>query len=338
MTTFQKATKKKSKLRIALEGPAGSGKTYTALAIATALCPGGLVAVLDTERGSASLYAGDPFDFVTAEMIGDYHPDRFIKAIKAAEDDGVDVLILDSITHEWKGKGGCLDLHEKATQADRNKNSYTAWAKITPLHNAFLDAINAASIHIIATMRSKTEYVIQENSRGKKAPVRVGMGAEMRPGSEFEFDIIGELDMDNTLVITKTRCSALSGGVFPKAGADVASILNDWLNSGEPPELDALALATADLEGAVAGDLHWTQAEHYYKFEAWAEKEHGLTSTEVIAALGNATDLTKKEAMDLVWYYAKEKHEKTQRPDPEDASLESYEMGAPEGLDPKVEW
>lgn len=231
--TFAQATKKQAKLRMALIGPSGSGKTYTALSIASALVPGGTIAVIDTERGSASLYAGDPFTFLHGELVDNYHPDRFVEAIKAAETAGVDVLIIDSISHEWNGPGGCLDLVEKF-KSKYGGNKFAAWGDVTPIHDRLLDTINASRMHIIATMRAKTQYILIDDDKGRQKPQKVGMGPIQRDGAEYEFGIIGELDQDNTLVITKTRCSALNGGIFRKAGADVADILSAWLTDGAP--------------------------------------------------------------------------------------------------------
>ena len=228
--SFEKATKKQAKLRTALIGPSGSGKTYTALRIAEALVPGGKIAVLDTERGSSALYADD-FDFLVAELTDNYHPNRFVEAIHDAEAAGIDVLIIDSLSHEWNGPGGCLELVD-TLKAKYKGNQFPAWGEVTPLHNRVMDTINASTMHIIATMRSKMQYVLEEDDKGKTKPVKLGMGPIQRDGAEYEFGIIGELDHDNTLVITKTRCSALTGSVFPKAGPEIAAILKAWLTDG----------------------------------------------------------------------------------------------------------
>src|SRR5262245_61108076 len=175
---FHKATKKQSRLRLAIAGPAGSGKTFTALQVASEM--GGKIAVIDTERGSASKYS-DRFEFDVIEL-DDFHPDNYVEAIHAAERAGYDILIIDSTTHEWNGKNGILELHEAAIQRQRTKNSYTAWADVTPLHNKFIDAILQCKCHVIASVRSKVDYVQEKNERGQTEVKKVGMASIRREG------------------------------------------------------------------------------------------------------------------------------------------------------------
>lgn len=233
--TFSKAVKTQAKLRLAIAGPSGSGKTYTALAISKTLANGGRVAMVDTEHGSASKYA-DLFDFDVMELEPPFHPDRFVRAVAEAAQAGYAVIILDSLTHAWSGTGGLLDEVDKIARQMRNPNSFAAWKDATPIQNRLVDAIIQAPIHIIATMRSKQEYVLSTDERGKQTPKKVGMTPQQRDGFEYEFDVFGEMDIDNTLLITKTRCPALTGGVYKRPGADVAAILNTWLQGAPAPE------------------------------------------------------------------------------------------------------
>lgn len=226
---FKKAVKHESKLRLAIAGPSGSGKTYTSLAIGTAL---GRVAVVDTESGSASKYA-DLFDFDVMEIDAPFHPNKYIEAIKGAVQAGYDVVILDSLSHAWFAEGGVLSIVDAAAARSRSGNSYTAWKEGTPVHNSLITAILTAKIHVIGTMRSKTEYVMTINDKGKQTPQKMGMAPVQRDGMEYEFDVMIDMDINNRGVVTKTRCSALTGAVIDKPGADVAQILKDWL-SGEP--------------------------------------------------------------------------------------------------------
>lgn len=227
--TFTKATKKKAKLRLALIGPSGSGKTWTALKIATEF--GGKIAVIDTEHGSASKYAGT-FQFDVLDL-DDPSVEQYVAAIHAAEDAGYDFIIVDSMTHAWQW---AIDEADRVATAQRGGNSFTAWAKVTPKWNQFLRAFVACKSHIIGTARSKTEYVIEQNERGKSAPKKVGMGAVLRDGAEYEFDVVGEMDLQNNLVVSKTRCSKLNGAVIAKPGKQVADTLKAWLEDGaEPP-------------------------------------------------------------------------------------------------------
>lgn len=230
---FKKATKHEAKLRFALIGPAGAGKTYTALRVAQVLAQGGTVALVDTERGSASKYAGE-FDFDVVEL-DNFHPQRYIDMIAAAGKAGYSVLIIDSLSHAWMGPGGALQLVDEASKRSKG-NSYVAWRDVTPLHNKLVDAIVGSPMHVLVTMRAKMEYVQEKDEKTGKTVVRkVGLQPVQREGLEYEFDVIGDLDQENNLIIGKTRCSALNGAVFYRAGAEVAETLLDWLQ-GPPVE------------------------------------------------------------------------------------------------------
>ena len=230
---FRKATKYESKLRLALIGPAGSGKTYSALAIAKHL--GGKVAVLDTEHGSASKYADlFEFDVVTPQS---FNPTVYMDTITAAEQAGYDILIVDSLSHAWSGKDGILEFVDTETSKSRSKNAFNeGWRKASPLHGRMIDAILAADLHIIATIRSKVTYEVVENDRGKKEPRKIGLQPVQREGMEYEFDVIGDLDQDNRLVVSKSRCPDLTGQLFDKPGKEIAGILTAWLAGETAPE------------------------------------------------------------------------------------------------------
>lgn len=194
---FEKATKKKLKLRLALAGPSGSGKTLSALLIAKGL--GGKTAVADTERKSASLYADHPllngWTYDVGEVEEPYSPEHFIEIIKSAETAGYANLILDSTTYEWNGVGGVLDIVNTLARTKFRGNSYAAWEEGTPRHRAFLDAMLQSKINIIATMRSKSAYVEGEKN-GKKTYTKVGMAPEQRDGIEYEFTVFFDVQLD----------------------------------------------------------------------------------------------------------------------------------------------
>lgn len=244
MSLFKKATKEKSKLRMAIIAPSGGGKTFTALSLAVSL--GKRVAVIDTERGSAAKYS-DKFAFDTLELES-FSPTNYIMAVKAAEAEGYDVVVIDSLSHAWNGKDGALEQVDKAKARSSAGNSFTAWRDVTPLHNKLVDTIISAKMHVIATMRAKTEYVIEKNDQGKMVPRKVGMAPIQRDGMEYEFDVVADMNLDNQLIVTKTRCSALNGAVVAKPGAELAKTLNDWLSDGvEPaPKVEKVAPAPAE--------------------------------------------------------------------------------------------
>jgi hypothetical protein len=234
MSLFKKAQRKKAKLRLALSGASGAGKTYGALLIAQGL--GGKIAVVDTEKGSASLYS-HLCDFDTLELEAPYTPESFIAAIYAAEQAGFDVLILDSITHEWSGKGGCLELVDEISKAKYRGNSWSAWNEVTPRHRSFLDAMMQSKMHIIATMRSKVETAISEDIRGKKTVQKLGMKAEQREGIDYEFTVVLDVIHDGNFAMASKDRTGLFAGKDPKRiTKQTGEMLVEWLNDGiEPP-------------------------------------------------------------------------------------------------------
>jgi len=250
---FNKAVKEESKLRMAIAGPSGSGKTYTALAIASALANGKPIAVVDTEHGSASKYA-DLWGFDVANMHAPFHPDKFVVALREAEAAGYAVIILDSISHAWSGTGGVLDIVDEAAKRSKSGNTYMAWKEGTPVQNRMIDAIVQSGIHVIATMRSKTEYVLADTGNGKQSPRKVGMAPVQRDQFEYEFDVVLDMDIDNNAIVSKTRCPALTGRVFAKPGADVADILAGWLHGAATQPTAQPSSVTVDSALAVSQD------------------------------------------------------------------------------------
>ena len=225
MNMFAKATKSASRIKMAIVGPAGAGKTYSALAVASGL--GQRVAVVDSEHGSASKYA-DLFDFDVVDL-DQHHPQIYIDMIKGAEEGGYDVLVIDSLSHAWNGVGGALELVDAAAVKSRSGNSFTAWKDVTPIQRRLVDAILASKMHIVCTMRAKTEYVI-ENVNGRNTPRKVGIGPVQRDGVEYEFDIVGEIDQSHVMTITKTRIPALDN-FHEIPGRNVVEILKKWMAS-----------------------------------------------------------------------------------------------------------
>jgi hypothetical protein len=229
--TFKKATRQQSKLRLALIGVSGSGKTWTALTLAKHL--GKRIAVIDSECGSASLYAGDAADFDVLNL-DTFAPRTYVEAIHTAEQAGYDVIVIDSLSHAWMGKDGALEMVDKAAKRSRSGNSFTAWRDVTPEHNALVDAMVRCRAHLIVTMRSKTEYVVQDGPNGKKTVEKIGMAPVQRDGLEYEFTLVGEMDLGHNLVVSKSRCSALDGAVISRPGKAVADTLAKWMNEGAP--------------------------------------------------------------------------------------------------------
>lgn len=225
---FEKAVRRKAKLRLALSGPSGSGKTKGALLLAEGL--GGRIAVIDTEHNSASLYASD-HDFDAMNLEPPYTPERFVEAVKMAESAKYDILILDSITHEWSGKGGCLELVDEVARSKFRGNTWSAWNDITPRHRAFLDCILRSPLHIIVTMRSKTETAqVEENN--KKKVVKLGMKAEQRDGFEYEMTTVLDIVHDGHFANASKDRTGLFGGDPHIITRQTGEILRKWLESG----------------------------------------------------------------------------------------------------------
>lgn len=229
---FKPARRTQAKLRLALAGPSGSGKTYSALLIAFGL--GGRVAVIDTERGSASLYAHlGPYD--TCELAPPFTPDKYIQAIRAAESAGYDVIVIDSLSHAWAGPGGILDMHDRASA--KEKNSWAAWRHVTPKHNDLVDTILQSRAHIIATMRAKQEYVQVEDG-GKRRVQRVGLAPVQRDGIEYEFTLVLDLDASHTAIASKDRTSLFDGQVF-RPDQETGKALLAWLTEAKEETVEA---------------------------------------------------------------------------------------------------
>jgi DNA polymerase III delta prime subunit len=222
---FQKATKTQSRLRLAIAGPSGSGKTFSALNVARHL--GDRIALIDTEHGSACKYA-DLFAFDTAPLTN-HHPSQYIELIKEAGRHYYDVIIIDSLSHAWFWE---LD------QTSRAENSFRAWGDVRPLERALIDAMLGSPAHIIATMRTKTEWVLEEttNRKGKTVttPRRVGTAPIQASGIEYEFDLAGEMDLNHVLSISKSRCPALANTTHLNPGQELAESLVTWLSAGVP--------------------------------------------------------------------------------------------------------
>ncbi len=226
--TFQKAVRKKAKLRLALTGPSGSGKTYSALWLAKGI--GGRIAVIDTEHGSASLYA-DILDFDVLNLAAPFSPERYIEAITDAARAGYDVLIVDSISHEWNGKGGILEIHDAVTRTNRG-NSYTAWAEVTPRHNAFVEAILQSPLHVITTMRSKQDFVLTDRN-GRQVPQKVGLAPIQRDGFEYEMTVVLDIEQDKHLATaSKDRTRLFFNSTPEPITEQTGRRLIEWLDAG----------------------------------------------------------------------------------------------------------
>ena len=241
---FRRAERKKAKLRLALCGPSGAGKTYSALLIAQGL--GGRIAVVDTEHGSGELYA-HLYEYDVAPLIPPFTPTRYIQLISEAEKEGYDVVIIDSLSHAWSGEGGVLDMKDAVTRASKSGNSFAAWREVSPEHNRLVEKLLSADLHLIVTMRTKTAWeVVHED--GKAKPVKVGLAPVQREGLEYEFTVVFDLSVDGHIATaTKDRTSMFDGKSFlpmRKTGQELLA----WLQTGVDPVIP-LDMSEKTLEG-----------------------------------------------------------------------------------------
>lgn len=231
--SFRRAERRRAFLKLAVTGPSGSGKTYSSLLLAKGLLQErGKVAVIDTENGSASLYAGAKGipEFDVLELEAPYEVSKYRDAIREAAKAGYTVLVIDSLTHAWAGDGGLLDQKELLDRSGRG-NSYTNWATITKQHEHFKADILQADVHIIATMRSKQDYVLEQNDKGKQTPKKVGMAPIQREGMEYEFTTVLDLGMNHSAIASKDRTGLFDGKTFIPSEA-TGKLLMTWLQTG----------------------------------------------------------------------------------------------------------
>lgn len=248
--TFARATKEQAKLRLAIFGPSGSGKTFTALRLATGL--GGNIAFIDTERGSASMYA-DRFSFDVLELT-DKDINTYCTAIRAAQKASYAVLIIDSLTHAWQE---LLQEVDKLARAKYRGNTWAAWSEGTPKQRKLVDVILDYDGHIIATMRTKTEWTTESTSGNKTKPIRVGLAPMQGKGIEYEFDLLLEINPEHIANCIKDRTGKYQDKIIEMPGEELGQELAAWLKEGIAPRPKA---KTESTEPATP-KLHWADKE-----------------------------------------------------------------------------
>lgn len=250
---FSDAVKEKLKALVAIDGPTGSGKTWTGLQAARILAgPDGVVAFIDTENRTALHYAAAPGDkpqrvnfwdepYVFKHMTWNppYNPGKLAEFIDAAQDHFA-VIVVDSVTHFWSGEGGTLDVVDDAASRAQG-NSFAGWKVGSPMQRGLLDVLIHARCHIIITMRSKMEWVIEQQvvrgqggkERTINVPRKIGLAPEQRAGIEYEFNVVADMDLEHRVVVTKTRCSLLADAVAQKGrSAELWQKYAAWLDTG----------------------------------------------------------------------------------------------------------
>ena len=224
---LQQAERKQAKIKLGLQSPSGAGKTYSALLLANGLINDwSKIAVIDTENHSADLYAHlGPYQVLALEK--PFTPERYIEAIEICEKAGIAAIIIDSISHEWEGVGGILDIHGAMIG-----NTFTNWNKVTPRHNAFVQKILQSNCHLIATIRSKQDYVLSEKN-GKMVPEKVGLKGVTREGLDYEFTIVFELDIKHQATSTKDRTGLFMDKPSFMITSETGQTIANWCNTGK---------------------------------------------------------------------------------------------------------
>ncbi len=224
---LKKATRKQVKLRLGLSAVSGGGKTYSALLLAKGLVgEWKKIAVIDTENESASLYS-HLGDYNTIVLSSPFTPERYIEAIKTCEDAGMECIIIDSITQEWDGKGGLLEIHSQMIG-----NSFTNWSSLTPRHQKFIDAILHSKCHVITTVRRKQDYEMTLNEKGKQTPIKVGLKEITREGFEYELTVNFNLDEKHNCIASKDRTCLFMDKPFFTITEETGKLIKNWCEDG----------------------------------------------------------------------------------------------------------
>ncbi len=225
---LRKATRQQTKIRLGLSAVSGAGKTYSSLFIGKGLANGDFkkVAIIDSENGSADLYA-HLGEYNVYPIAAPFTPESYIAAIKDCENEGMEVIIIDSISHEWDGPGGILDIH-----SDMTGNSFTNWKFVTPRHQAFITAILQSKCHTITTVRRKQEYEIGTNQNGKITPTKVGLKEVTREGFEYELTVNLELDTSHNATAAKDRTSLFENKPPFVPTEETGAMILEWCKTG----------------------------------------------------------------------------------------------------------
>lgn len=315
---FEEATREGILIKAALTGAPGSGKTWTSLALASYLAKEldlGPVYLIDSENRSSKKYVynpktGEGYKFRASYLPeDDYSPQTYMERIHAAENAGAKIIIIDSLSHAWAGPRGILEQVDEMTaraaegRGKQYGNSFSdGWRKATPLQNEFIQTILKSPAHILATMRSDPEWVLDGNT-----PKKVGMAPKQRKDITFEFDVVLDFDHDNTCRVDKTRCSALGArnGVFKKPNVEkIGAILADWVRASDdapaPPHgvrtlEDAISLAAAEGTAAKAAGDDAAKKAAMAKLEAWCAN-NGVTKARYEEARTQVIERVKSNA------------------------------------------
>ncbi|MEW6234726.1 MAG: ATP-binding protein [Candidatus Omnitrophota bacterium] len=305
---FKKAEKKNAKIRMAFIGPSGSGKTYSALRVASGM--GGRIAFIDTERGRGSLYA-DKFNYEYVAMEPPYSLEKYIEYLKAAEEAGFNILIIDSLSHAWAGEGGLLEFVDnvKKSGAGKNRNEFSAWADATPKQNRMIDVLMGSQCHVLATMRTKTAYEMEEKN-GKKVPVKIGLAPIQRDGVEYEFTLVADLSIDGHLASFSKDNTSLFDNQRLVPDETMGQKLIGWINETPITLNEEFQSVIHSIREWICGGLKEDIDDERYE-DLWREILNGDLNRQTLTAIRNKPEASAKRFMG--WYI--ERNRKPQPPE-----------------------
>lgn len=334
---FKKATKEAVFLKLGITGPTGAGKTFSALRMARGLVgPKGRIAVVDTENGSASLYS-DKFEFDVLNIAPPFEPSKFAEAIRGAAEAGYDVVIVDSMSHAWEGT---LEFKSKL-DARPGANSYTNWAQAGDKWKEQLSAALQSPIHVLACLRSKMEYVLETNEKGKTAPRKVGLAPIARDGTEYEFTTVFDIDVSHNAATSKDRTGLFGDRIF-QITEDTGRMLDAWrknapvINEVHSTKTESTPTPAAHAAPAAPTSEHATK-EQLDKLAYYVKATNKTLEAVVKAALwasnGRASDfisLTEAEADKVIVEFQKQMNKTAEKP--VSAPEPSADFKAPESV------
>lgn len=302
--SMRRAERKKVRLKLGVSAQSGGGKTLSSLIFAYGLIKGThpdwtddeiwqKICVVDSENGSSELYVNYTVratgfkigEFNVISLTPPFTTDKYNDSIDLAVREGMEVLIIDSMTHLWNGQGALLE--KQGNVAKRTGNSYTAWREITPEFNRFIDNLLQSDIHIIATMRSKTEYVQEKDEKGRTTIRKVGMAPIFRDGVEYEFSMFMDLDSDHQAHVTKDRTGVLADEYFVVTEKEGIKIAN-WLNSGKemtPNEKPVAVKKASEVEPTPNNNANLTELIEQIDNLAKTLGEAGVSKTDIASAI-----------------------------------------------------
>ncbi|WP_375582230.1 AAA family ATPase [Cyclobacterium xiamenense] len=224
---FRKAARKQAKIKIGLQGSSGSGKSYSGLLLAYGLVGDwSKIAVIDSENNSADLYA-HLGDYNVVPIAAPFTPEKYVEAIHLCLQHQMEAIVIDSMSHEWEY---LVDAHSKMPG-----NTFQNWGKITPRHNAFVNAILQAPIHVVGTIRSKQDYVMSEKN-GKQVPEKVGLKGITRDGMDYELTIVFDIDTRHRATASKDRTNLFVDKPDFLISAETGKAIKEWCNVNNPSQ------------------------------------------------------------------------------------------------------